>query len=119
MIGGRGGEAAVYTFAIVVLLGLAIAKVVDIVGHLVPMHRAIPLVLALAGGVGIAWAADYSMFAAWDITLRQEWMGPVGTGLVIGGLAAVWHEVLHVLSSFAKRTEDQAVEIERRYPRAA
>ena len=108
-----------YTFAIVLLLGLAVAKAVDIVGHMGRMHPAIPLVLALLGGLGITWAADYSMFTAWGITLREAWMGPVGTGLVIGGLAAVWHEVLHVLSSFAKRTEDQAAEIEQRYPRAA
>lgn len=108
-----------YTFAILLLLGLAIAKVVDIVGHMGKLHPAIPLVLALLAGVGVAWAADYSMFATWDITLRQAWMGPVGTGLVIGGLAAAWHEVLHVFSSLAKRTDDQASEIERRYPKAA
>ncbi len=108
-----------YVFAAVVLLGLLVAKFVDLVCGIVELPRPIRLLLAFLAGMGIAWAADYSMFAAWNIELRALWMGPVGTGLVIGGLAALWHELLDVSSSVARRVHDEATEIETRMPRAA
>ena len=46
-------------------------------------------------------------------------MGTVGTGLAVAGIAAVWHEILDVLSSYSRRSYDQATEIESRIPRAA
>lgn len=108
-----------YVFAGVILLGLVVAKFVDLVRGFVEFPRPIRLLLAFLAAMGITWAADYSMFEAWDIDLRELWMGPVGTGLVIGGLAALWHEVLDVVSSFARRVHDEATEIETRMPRAA
>jgi hypothetical protein len=108
-----------YVFTSVVLLGLVVAKFVDLVHSFVEFPRPIRLLLAFLAGMGITWAADYSMFAGWNIGLRALWMGPVATGLVIGGLAALWHEVLDVTSSFARRVHDEATEIETRMPRAA
>lgn len=108
-----------YEFATVALLGLAATKVVDFVRHVTDVTRAVRLFLGFALGVGLAWAVDYSMFAGWDIGFRTSWMGPAATGLVIGGLAAVWHEILDVLSSYARRSYDQATEIESRIPRHA
>lgn len=108
-----------YVFAGVVLLGLLVAKFVDLIRGFVEVPRPIRLLLAFLAGMGITWAADYSMFEAWSMELRVLWMGPVGTGLVVGGLAALWHEVLDVASSFARRVHDEATEIETRMPRAA
>lgn len=108
-----------YVFAAIVLIGLATAKLVDLVRGFVELTRTMRLTLAFLLGVVIAWATDYSMFASWGITFRQVWMELVGTGLVIGGVAAVWHEVLDVASEYARRVHDQAAEIETRIPRAA
>lgn len=108
-----------YEFATVALLGLAVTKVVDFVRHVTDVTRAVRLFLVLVLGLATAWATDYSMFAGFGIGFRSGWMGPVATGLVIGGLAAVWHEVLDVLSSYARRSYDQASEIESRIPRHA
>lgn len=108
-----------YVFATVALLGLLVAKLVDLVRAFYELPRNGRLLLAFLAGVGIAWAADYSVFAGWGIGFRSAWMGTVGTGLALGGLAAVWHEVLDMMSSYARRVHDQATEIETRIPRAA
>jgi len=112
-------EVRMYVFATVALLGLAAAKLVDLVRGSREVPRTFRLLLAFLAGVGITWITDYSMFAGWDVDFRALWMGSVATGLVIGGIASVWHEVLDVLSSYARRVHDQATEIERRIPRAA
>jgi hypothetical protein len=114
----RGGV-LMYVFATMALLGLAVAKFVDLVGGTVNVRRPVRPFLAFLTGIGIAWAADFSMFAGFGIGLRTLWIGPVATGLVIGGLACAWHEVLEVLASYARRGNDQATEIETGIPRAA
>ena len=106
-------------FAAVLLLGLVVAKLVDVIRAFVEMPRGVRLLLAFALGVLGTWAADYSMFASWGITFRALWMGPVATGLVFGGIAAFWHEVMDLVASATRRVHDEAAEIETRIPRAA
>ncbi len=108
-----------YVFAAVLVLGLVVAKLVDLVGAFVKLPRGVRLILAFVLGVLGTWAADYSLFASWGITFRAIWMGPVATGLMLGGIAAFWHEVLDLVASATRRVHDQATEIETRIPRAA
>lgn len=108
-----------YVFAAVVLLALAVAKLVDLIVHFGKVPTGFRLTLALLAGLGLTWLTDYSIFAGWEIAFREAWMGPVVTGLVIGGTATVWHEILGVISSYGRRVQDQATEIETRIPRAA
>ncbi len=54
------------------------------------------------------------MFGGWGIQFRSLWMGPVATGLVIGGLASLWHEGIGFITSYARRAYDESAEIERR-----
>jgi len=108
-----------YVFAGIVLLGLVVAKLVDLVQGFAELTRTTRLTLALVLGVAIAWAVDYSLFASWNIAFREYWMEIVGTGFVLAGIAGVWHEILDVFSSYARRVHDQATEIETRLPRAA
>ena len=88
-----------YTFAIVVLLGLALFKVVDLLEDLLPalarFHTLVTLVLAVAGTV----AMDYSMFSAFHVTLRNSWMGSWTTGLIIAGTTSAWRAAFHWLGS--------------------
>jgi hypothetical protein len=108
-----------YEFATVALLGLAVCKLVDVVGHYGNTSRATKTTLAVLMGLGLAWLTDYNVFAGWGQGFRNLWMGTVGTGLVIAGLSAVWHEILHAVSAYSRRSDDQASEIESRIPRAA
>jgi hypothetical protein len=107
-----------YEFATVALLGLALAKVVDLTSHVRSMSRTTGMVLAILAGLGIAWATDYSAFAGWGIHFRALWMGPVATGLVIGALAIAWSEILAALGAYAARRET-ASPAEHQVPRVA
>ena len=88
-----------YDFAIVILLGLALFKVVDLVEDLVPQltrfHMLITLVVAVAGAVVL----DYSVFSRWGVDFRTSDMGTWMTGLVIAGTTSVWRAAFHWLGS--------------------
>jgi hypothetical protein len=101
-------------FATVALLGLAVYAVVNVIRQLGETSRALRIFLDLVLGLVVAWATDYSMFAGWGVTFRSLWMGPVATGLVIGGLASLWTEVVGFITSYARRSYDEATEIESR-----
>ena len=76
-------------YAFVVLLGLALALtvVLQVLDELLPVKA--PAALTRTAGVviavGLAWALDYSVFAAFGQDLRAAWMHPVATGLVLVG----------------------------------
>ena len=109
-----------HEFATVALLGLAVYAVVNVIRQLGETSRALRIFLDLVLGLVVAWATDYSMFVGWGITFRSLWMGPVATGLVIGGLASLWTEVVAFITSYARRSYDEATEIESRiHSRAA
>ena len=103
-----------HEFATVLLLGLAVHAVVNLIRQLGETSRALRIFLDLALGLLVAWGADYSMFAGWGVSLRSSWMGPAATGLVIGGLASLWTEVMGFITSYARRSYDEAAEIESR-----
>ena len=108
-----------YEFATIALLGLAVAKVTHLVGYFGLASRAARSTFAVVAGIALMWALDYSVFAGWGIGFRELWMGPVATGLVVAGLAALWHELLSLIGSYSRRASDQATEIETHFPRAA
>jgi hypothetical protein len=107
-----------YDFAIVALLGLAVYKTTEFVVGLLglDLSPAIKTFVTLGLGVLATELLDYSVFAAWGVSVRDGWMGPFFTGLIVGGMTYVWHEVLgYVGGSRRGHTE----EIESRTPRAA
>ena len=95
-----------YEFAVVTLLGLVALKVTDLLVDLVPSMDRIRTLLTFTLAVVVAVALDFSLFTGFGITVREAWMGTVGTGLVIGSLAAAWAAVLGWLgtTSVAGRT---------------
>ena len=103
-----------YHFAVVALLGLAVLKVVDLLEDFIPGLTKFHTLITFALAIGACVAADYSMFRGWGIQLRSQWMGPVATGLVIGGVATLWHEAVGFVTSYARRAYDEGAEIERR-----
>lgn len=110
-----------YHFAIVALLGLATYKTVGFLLDLLGMdlRKAVRTFATLGVGVVITEILDYSVFAGWGVALRETWMGPVFTGLVVGAMSYVWHEVLGLIEGYGRRSRDEALEIESRHPRAA
>ena len=59
-----------YDFAIIILMGLAIFKVVDLLEDFVPQLASFHLLTTLALGVVGAVALDYSVFARYGVTVH-------------------------------------------------
>ena len=87
-----------YEFAIVVLLGIGTFKVVDMLNEYVDLAK-IQSVLTIALGALVAWALEFSLFAQWNIAVRSELMGYIGTGLMI---AAAGYAVPQVFEHVAE-----------------
>lgn len=104
-----------YDFAIVILMGLALFKVVDLVEEFVPQltkfHLLLTLVLAVAG----ALVLDYSVFANWGIDIRNSDIGTVMTGLMIAGTTSIWRAAFHWLGT----SEGEEPEVRHHRPRIA
>ena len=83
-----------HEFAVVTLLGLVALKVTDLVLENVPGFDRIRTLFIFALGIVFALALDFSLFAGYDIAVREGWMGTVGTGLVIGSLSSAWAALL-------------------------
>jgi len=83
-----------YQFATVALLGLGVLGVTNLVAEIVPdlaRFRTLAMfVLAVAGVV----ALDYSVLAGFGIPVRQAWMGPWATGVIVASLASAWQATL-------------------------
>lgn len=84
-----------YDFAIVILMGLAIFKVVDLLEDLVPQLANFHLLTTLALGIAGAVLLDYSVFAAYGIDLRTAELGTWMTGLIMAGTTSVWRAAFH------------------------
>ena len=86
-----------YQFAVVLLLGLATLKVVDLLADLVPgIGRARTLVTFLVA-IGAVVALDYSVFQGFGIAVRESWIGTLVTGLIVGSLTTAWQAFLAYL----------------------
>lgn len=86
-----------YEFGITMLLGLALMTVVGLLVDYLPTvdryRNALTVVLAVGG----AYLLDFSLFSGFGIGLREEWMGPVFTGLIVAGSTIVWTAALNWL----------------------
>jgi len=83
-----------YEFAVVTLFGLVALKVTDLLVDMVPGLDRVRTLLTFTLAVVVAVALDYSIFRGFGITVREAWMGTVGTGLVIASLASAWESLL-------------------------
>jgi hypothetical protein len=82
-----------YQFAVVALLALAILKVVDFLTDIVPILERFRSLLALVLAVVTVVWLDYSLFAGWDIAVRDARLGVWMTAFVVWGLTVPWRAV--------------------------
>ena len=83
-----------YEFAVVALLGLAALKVVDLLTELVPGIARVRTLATFVLAVVAVLAIDYSVCSGFGITVSEEWVGTLLTGLIVGSLASAWETVL-------------------------
>lgn len=93
-----------YEFAIVVLLGIGTFKVIDMLNEYVDLSK-VQSILTIALGAVVAWALEFSLFAAWDIPVRSETLGYVGTGLMLAAAGYATPKVFeHVAEILGNRS---------------
>src|SRR4051812_49544370 len=82
----RGGN-KMYAFVVFVGLALALAVTWEVLDEILPVKapKALTTTATVAVAILAAWALDYSVFRAFGQDLRQEWMNPVATGVVLVG----------------------------------
>lgn len=100
-----------YEFGIVVLLGIGTFKLVDMVNEYVDLTK-VQSILTIGLGALVAWALGFSLFAQWDVPVRSETLGYIGTGLMIAaaGYATpkVFEHVADILGHRGDRTHVRA-----------
>ena len=84
-----------YDFAIIILMGLAIFKVVDLLEDFVPQLAKFHLLTTLALGVVGSIALDYSVFTQYGVELRNADLGIWMTGLMMAGTTSIWRAAFH------------------------
>jgi hypothetical protein len=77
-----------YAFVVFVGLALALAVVGEVLDEVLPVKAPKALTTTLSVGVAIlvAWALDWSVFRSFGQPLREAWMNPVATGVVLVGM---------------------------------
>lgn len=104
-----------YTFALVLFFGLAVMVVVKLFDRLLRIADEFAAALAVLLGIGAAWLADFDLFASWGFTLRETWIAISFTGLVIGGVAYAFREVVGVIGGMNRKFNDEAIDFERKH----
>ena len=96
-----------YEFAIVVLLGIGLFKLVDMINEYVDLTK-VHTILTIMLGIAVAWAVDFSLFAQWGIGVRSDVMGYIGTGLMIAAAGYAAPQVFeHVAEVIGHRRESR------------
>lgn len=96
-----------YDFAVIALLALAVVKLVDFVCDVVD-RKTLRSPLTFVAGVGLALLLDYSMFAGWDVAIRDAAAGPWVTGFVIAGMTVPWRALFAWLTN-ERATSDETL----------
>jgi hypothetical protein len=87
-----------YDFAIVALLALGTVKLVDFLSDYIPPLKAMRSLLTFIAAVGVVVALDYSLFAGYDIAIRDETLGVWVTGFMVAGITVAWRAVFGYLT---------------------
>jgi hypothetical protein len=96
-----------YQFAIIAMLALATVKLVDFLVDFLPGDRGtMRSVLTFGVAIGGVWLLDFSMFAAWDVPVRNADLGLWITGFAVAGLTSAWRAVFRYLTHDAATADE-------------
>jgi hypothetical protein len=98
----------VHEFAIVVLLGIGTFKVVDLLNEYVNLTK-VQSILTIGLGALVAWALEFSLFAQWEIAVRSEALGYIGTGLMIAAAGYATPQVFEHVAEIIGHRRDSRV----------
>lgn len=70
-------------------------------------------VLYMGLGVGYAYLADFSIFAAWGMDVRSHMAGAIITGFMVGGFAWLWDEAIGFFQSYSHREHGETKRLRR------
>jgi hypothetical protein len=103
-----------YVFGILVLFGLGVCAAAEFLQPLFARFhwREVWSLVAVGAGIGLAWLADFDMWAQWNIPVRAGWIGTTLTGLALGGVAYFFHEVLGFFTGLHRKMDDEAIVLE-------
>ena len=87
-----------YAFAVLVLAGLAIVKLVDFIVDLVGERQGMRSLLTFVLAIGSMWVLDFSVFDAWGIAIRDHAMGVWMTGFMVAGMTSAWRALFGYLT---------------------
>ena len=106
-----------YVFGIAVLLALGVMCVARWVERpLQGLRERVPVSLyplvEVALGIGLVWAVRFNLWSLWHIPMRADWIALTLTGVVIGGIAHFFTEVLAMFAGLGRKLQDEAEVIE-------
>ena len=104
-----------FPFALALFIGLGVTALAMIFDRYLSRVPEIWSLVLVAVGVAVAWIASFNMAALWGIDLRAGWIGITLSGLVIGGMALLWREVLGLVGSLFRKVADEAASLEREH----
>lgn len=102
-----------HAFGMIVLLGLAVVGVSAIAYRYLAIAREIWAVLLVGLGVGAAWLANFDLFGAWGLGVRDHAIAVTLTGLAIAGAGYFFNEVLGFFTGLHRKFSDEAETIEK------
>jgi predicted lysophospholipase L1 biosynthesis ABC-type transport system permease subunit len=106
-------EDMMYAFAMMALLGLAVLAVAAVVGRYLSMAAEVRAFMLAALGVGAAWLINLDLFGVLAVATRGGAIGVTVTGLMIGGTAYFWQEILGFFAGLTRKLGDEAATLEK------
>ncbi len=97
-----------YEFAIVVLLGIGTFKVVDMLNEYVDLSK-VQSILTIALGATVCWALGFSLFEQWNVPVRSDLAGFVGTGLMVAAAGYATPKVFEHIGEIIGHRKDTHV----------
>jgi hypothetical protein len=101
-----------FAFTLMALLGLGVLAVAAIAGRYVPVAAEIRAFLLVALGVGAAWLINLDLFTVLGVATRDSAIGVTVTGLMIGGAAYFWQQILGFFAGLTRKVGDEAASLE-------
>src|SRR5437870_11657774 len=101
-------------FGLLLLSGLgvmAVANFADRLSSIASIAHELGTIVATGLGIGYAWLADFNLWKLWHLAVREDWIGVTLTGLILGGLAVFWRELVGFFASLVRKFTDEAVAI--------